>query len=176
MTCQVFWRKIWGFINQIKKGMEKNTQTAIPYNAVADSWYSTFSIFGEKWNVNFFRQWVWGMQRGDATGWGRLLHSPAVSSLSSLPPARSSLLQLENLFQCPGLPCLMYDLFLNLKIRNILVSDAGSDLTLIFSDVWFAEVSIADEVINYIVFLEQCPQTGLVNLQQSHVPIDGHTV
>jgi hypothetical protein len=47
------------------------------------------------------------------------------------------------------------------------VSDAGPNLTLIFSDIWSTEVSIVEEVASAI---------HLYNVQQSHVPIIGHVI
>ena len=61
----------------------------------------------------------------------------------------------------------MYGLFLIIKIRIVLVSDAGPNLTLIFSEIWSTEVLIVEEAESAI---------HLLNLQQSHVPIDRHII
>jgi hypothetical protein len=47
------------------------------------------------------------------------------------------------------------------------VSDAGPNLTLVFSDVWATDVSMVEEVVSAI---------HLHNVQQSHVSIDGYIV
>jgi len=61
----------------------------------------------------------------------------------------------------------MYGLFLFIKIRIVLVSDTGPNLTLIFSEIWSTEVLIFEEAESAI---------HLLNVQQSHVPIDENII